>query len=291
MSTIVTNKNLAHKQLISSFFKEMEKGNTSDTKEILKKCVVFLKFFKKRKMNLIIDVGNTRVKAAVFEIDTMINIVVFDKKRILSEIKKILKKYAISNGIMSNVASISDFELKKLQSLFQLIVLSSSTKVPFVNLYKTPKTLGVDRIALATGAISQFPNKDVLVIDAGTCITFDFVNSNKEYLGGAISPGIQMRFDSLNYFTANLPLLEKEKITNFIGGNTNESINSGVVNGVIQEIDGIINQYKIKYLDLTVVLTGGNTNFLSKQLKSSIFANQNFLLQGLNKILIFNLDK
>ena len=242
-------------------------------------------------MNLIIDVGNTRVKAAVFEIDTMINIVVFDKKRILSEIKKILKKYAISNGIMSNVASISDFELKKLQSLFQLIVLSSSTKVPFVNLYKTPKTLGVDRIALATGAISQFPNKDVLVIDAGTCITFDFVNSNKEYLGGAISPGIQMRFDSLNYFTANLPLLEKEKITNFIGGNTNESINSGVVNGVIQEIDGIINQYKIKYLDLTVVLTGGNTNFLSKQLKSSIFANQNFLLQGLNKILIFNLDK
>ena len=242
-------------------------------------------------MNLIIDVGNTRVKAAVFEIDTMINIVVFDKKRILSEIKKILKKYAISNGIMSNVASISDFELKKLQSLFQLIVLSSSTKVPFVNLYKTPKTLGVDRIALATGAISQFPNKDVLVIDAGTCITFDFVNSNKEYLGGAISPGIQMRFDSLNYFTANLPLLEKEKITNFIGGNTNESINSGVVNGVIQEIDGIINQYKIKYLDLTVVLTGGNTNFLSKQLKSSIFANQNFLLHGLNKILIFNLDK
>ena len=242
-------------------------------------------------MNLIIDVGNTRVKAAVFERDTMINIVVFDKKRILSEIKKILKKYAISNGIMSNVASISDFELKKLQSLFQLIVLSSSTKVPFVNLYKTPKTLGVDRIALATGAISQFPNKDVLVIDAGTCITFDFVNSNKEYLGGAISPGIQMRFDSLNYFTANLPLLEKEKITNFIGGNTNESINSGVVNGVIQEIDGIINQYKIKYLDLTVVLTGGNTNFLSKQLKSSIFANQNFLLHGLNKILIFNLDK
>ena len=100
-----------------------------------------------------------------------------------------------------------------------------------------------------------------------------------------------MRFHSLNHFTANLPLLEKEEITSFIGGNTNESINSGVVNGVIQEIDGIINQYKMKYLDLTVVLTGGDTNFLSKQLKSSIFANQNFLLEGLNGILIFNKEK
>ena len=242
-------------------------------------------------MNLTIDVGNTRVKAAVFEKDKLVELVVFDKTKILSEIKKILKKYVIANGIMSNVASISDSKLKKLQNLVQIDVISSSTKVPFDNLYKTPKTLGVDRIALVAGAVNQFYGKNVLVIDAGTCITFDFVNSKGRYLGGAISPGVQMRFNSLNYFTANLPLLEKEEVNDFIGKNTKESINSGIVNGVIQEIDGVINQYKKKYLDLTVVLTGGDTNFLAKQLKSSIFANQNFLLQGLNTILIFNIDK
>ena len=242
-------------------------------------------------MNLTIDVGNTRVKAAVFEKDKLVELIVFDKTKILSEIKKILKKYVISNGIMSNVASISDSKLKKLQNLVQIDVISSSTKVPFDNFYKTPKTLGVDRIALVAGAVNQFYGKNVLVIDAGTCITFDFVNSKGRYLGGAISPGVQMRFNSLNHFTANLPLLEKEEVNDFIGKNTKESINSGIVNGVIQEIDGVINQYKKKYLDLTVVLTGGDTNFLAKQLKSSIFANQNFLLQGLNTILIFNIDK
>ena len=242
-------------------------------------------------MNLAIDVGNTRVKAAVFEKDKLVELIVFDKTKILSEIKKILKKHVISNGIMSNVASVSDSKLKKLQNLLQIKVISSSTKVPFENLYKTPKTLGVDRIALVAGAVSQFSGNNILVIDAGTCITFDFVNSEGAYLGGAISPGLQMRFNSLNYFTANLPLLEKEELSDFIGKNTSESINSGIINGVIQEIDGVINQYKKKYLDLTVVLTGGDTNFLAKQLKSSIFANQNFLLQGLNTILIFNIDK
>jgi len=242
-------------------------------------------------MILIIDIGNTNVKAAVFEKDTLLDVVVFEKGKILSEIKKILKKHPISKAVMSNVASISDLKLKKLQAFVEIIFISSSTRVPFINLYKTPKTLGVDRIALVAAAVSQFPYKNVLVVDAGSCITFDFVTAKKEYLGGAISPGIQMRFHSLNHFTANLPLLVKEEVPSFIGFSTKESINSGVVNGVIQEIEGVISQYKNKYLDLTVVLTGGDTNFLSKQLKSSIFANQNFLLQGLNYLLKFNTDK
>ncbi len=242
-------------------------------------------------MNLAIDVGNTRVKIAVFEKDKLVELFVFQKTKILSEIKEILKKHEISVGIMSNVASISDSKLKKLKDLVHIQVISSFTEVPFKNLYKTPKTLGVDRIALVAGAVSQFSGHNILVIDAGTCITFDFVNSEGEYLGGAISPGLKMRFNSLNYFTANLPLLEIDELTDFIGKNTKESINSGVINGAIQEIDGVINQYKKKFLDLTVVLTGGDTNFLAKQLKSSIFANQNLLLQGLNRILIHNTDK
>ena len=242
-------------------------------------------------MNLAIDVGNTRVKIAVFEKDKLVELFVFPKTKILSAIKEILRKHEISIGIMSNVASISDSKFKKLKNLVQIHVISSFTEVPFKNLYKTPKTLGVDRIALVAGAVSQFSGHNVLVIDAGTCITFDFLNSEGEYIGGAISPGLKMRFNSLNYFTANLPLLKIDELTDFIGKNTNKSINSGVINGVIQEIDGVINQYKKKFLDLTVVLTGGDTNFLAKQLKSSIFANQNLLLHGLNRILIHNSDK
>jgi type III pantothenate kinase len=242
-------------------------------------------------MNLAIDVGNTRVKIAVFEKDKLVELFVFNKTKILSEIKDILKKHEISTGIMSNVASISDSKLKKIKNLVQIHIISSLTEVPFKNLYKTPETLGVDRIALVAGAVTQFSGHNVLVIDAGTCITFDFVNSEGKYIGGAISPGLKMRFNSLNHFTANLPLLEKDDLIDFIGKNTKESMNSGVINGVIQEIDGVINQYKKKFLDLTVVLTGGDTNFLAKQLKSSIFANQNLLLHGLNKILIHNIDK
>ncbi|MCG1035973.1 type III pantothenate kinase [Polaribacter sargassicola] len=242
-------------------------------------------------MNLIIDIGNTRIKVAVFEKDSLLEVVVCDKKNILLEVKNILKKYSISNGIMSNVATISENQLKELQNLIPIKIISSSTKLPFKNLYKTPKTLGVDRIALIMAAVNKYNNNNVLIIDAGTCITFDFINKEREYLGGAISPGINMRFNALNHFTAKLPLLEKEEVSNFIGNSTKDCMNSGVVNGVIQEIDGVINQYKKKYSQLKIVLTGGDTKFLLKQLKSSIFADQNFLLNGLNEILNYSLKK
>ncbi|GAB7258176.1 type III pantothenate kinase [Polaribacter sp. OB-PA-B3] len=242
-------------------------------------------------MNLTIDVGNTRVKSAVFEGDKLINLYVFDKRKIISEIRKILKENLISQAIISNVASISEKKMLQLHKLIDLEVVSSATKVPFKNLYKTPHTLGVDRIALVAGAVKQFPNKNVLVIDAGTCITYDFVNSKTEYLGGAISLGIKMRYKALNKFTANLPLLETLELESLIGKNTKESIISGVLNGVVKELQGIIDSYEQKFANLTIVLTGGDTNFLSKQFKSSIFANQNFLLQGLNEILKFKEHK
>jgi type III pantothenate kinase len=242
-------------------------------------------------MNLIIDAGNTRIKVAVFEQSTLIEVVVIDKKRFLSEIKKIVKKHEIFTAILSSVSILSEKKIEKLKKTLNLIILSSTTDVPFINLYETPKTLGVDRIALVSGAVKKFPNKNVLIIDAGTCITFDFVNDKSTYFGGAISLGVEMRYKALHAFTSKLPILEKDYPKIFIGSNTIESINSGVVNGVIQEIEGVINQYKKKFINLTVVLTGGDTNFLAKQLKSSIFAHQNFLLEGLNEILIFNKNK
>jgi type III pantothenate kinase len=136
--------------------------------------------------------------------------------------------------------------------------------------------------------VYHYPDNNVLIIDAGTCITYDFITNKNEYLGGAISPGIRMRYKGLNNLTANLPLLETKSPEDIIGSSTNSSIHSGVVNGVVNEIDGFINAYKEKYSYLTVILTGGDANFLSEQLKSSIFANSNFLLEGLNYILEFN---
>ncbi|MEX6627204.1 type III pantothenate kinase [Tenacibaculum salmonis] len=240
-------------------------------------------------MNLIIDIGNTRGKLAVFEQDKLIEVIVFDKEKIVSEIKKNILKFSVSASIMSSVATISEKTQNEIIELLHPVFLNSQTKVPFKNCYGTPKTLGVDRIALAAAAVKMYPKKNVLVIDAGTCITFDFINNKNEYLGGAISPGIAMRYKALHHFTSKLPLLTLETSSNLIGINTNTSIHSGVINGVCNEIDGVIDQYKKKYGNLTVVLTGGDTYFLAKQLKSGIFAHPNFVLEGLHTVLKYNL--
>jgi type III pantothenate kinase len=239
-------------------------------------------------MNLIIDIGNTRIKAAVFENDKLLEVLQFDEKLLIEKVEDLAIKYNFTHGIISSVKEISDVELKKANSIVPFIMLNSSMKLPFVNLYKTPKTLGVDRIALVANAVNKYPTKNVLVIDAGTCITFDFVNTEKEYVGGAISLGIEMRYKALKEYTSKLPFLEKKYPENFIGNTTEENIHSGVINGVLQEINGVIKQYEKENSFLTIVLTGGDTYFLAKQLKSSIFANPNFVLEGLNTILIYN---
>ncbi|WBX71780.1 type III pantothenate kinase [Tenacibaculum retecalamus] len=240
-------------------------------------------------MNLIIDVGNTRVKAAVFELNTIKEIFVFKKEEIVFEIEKIIKNFSISATIMSSVSNISEKVVQEISDLLDPIHLNSKTKVPFKNKYKTPETLGVDRIALAAAATKKYPDKNVLIIDAGTCITFDFINNKKEYLGGAISLGLKMRYQALHKFTSKLPLLELTEVAEFIGRDTNTSIHSGIINGVCYEIEGVINQYRSEYGDLTVVLTGGDTYFLAKQLKSGIFAHPNFVLEGLHTVLTYNL--
>lgn len=242
-------------------------------------------------MNLAIDVGNTRVKAAVFEGDKLLVIEYFKRDEIIIELKKIFKTYQIKEAIIANVASVSSEVLEEINNIVRLTRVNSIMKLPFINKYATPHTLGLDRLALVFGAVLKYENQNTLIIDAGTCITYDFVDKENKYFGGAISPGLEMRYKSLNHFTSKLPLLEVAIPNQFVGNSTKESIHSGVVNGLLQEIEGVISQYKNKYSDLTVVLTGGDTNFLSKQLKSSIFANQNFLLEGLNRILIFNNNK
>ncbi len=240
-------------------------------------------------MNLIVDVGNTYVKFAVFRNDKLIHKISFK----LSEFKKQYKLLTdnfpkLKNAIISSVGRLSQKDIEIIDKDMKVLQLNYKTRLPFKNLYETPKTLGVDRIALVSASVNQFPNNNVLIIDAGSCITYDFVTDKNEYLGGAISPGIELRYQALHNFTANLPLLVKDQPKTIIGNSTESSIHSGVVIGVIKEIDGVIDQYIAKHQDLTVILTGGDANFLSNQLKNSIFANSNFLLEGLNFILDFN---
>jgi type III pantothenate kinase len=231
-------------------------------------------------MLLVIDVGNTRIKTAVFEQYNMLELVVTDKKQIQKDVEVFSSKYRIETVFIS---SVGDFDVKMLKfpKYVSIINLSSKYKFPFTNHYATPHSLGVDRMVLAAGAVLQFPKKNRLVIDAGTCITYDYIDEKDNYLGGAISPGFKLRYESLHNYTAKLPLLNFEEPKNSIGNSTDSAIHSGVVNGVINEIEGFISDFKKQNKNFTIILTGGDAVFLAKRLKSTIFANSNFLLESL----------
>jgi type III pantothenate kinase len=236
-------------------------------------------------MVLVLDVGNSFVKLAIFQQDTLLHKIIFQKCDLQKNIENSLKIHPdIKNLVVSSVGKLNENDFLLYQNHLKVHFISHLTKFPFDNLYKTPQTLGIDRLVLATGAVLQFPNQNRLVIDAGTCVTYDFINHKNQYLGGAISPGLRLRYESLHNYTAKLPLLTIESPENFIGNSTENSIHSGVINGLTNEIDGFINQYKQEYENFKIILTGGDTNFLAKRLKNTIFANSNFLLESLNKI-------
>jgi len=240
-------------------------------------------------MNLIIDIGNTSTKLAVFQRDKVLIAKTVEGFSLVIEVENLLKQFTeIKRGFVSSVGFLSEDELKTLEKRLPMTVLNSTLKLPFKVHYKTPNSLGADRLALMAAAATQYSGKNVLVIDAGSCITYDFIDSKKNYLGGAIAPGIQMRYKSLGDFTSSLPTLQKIVPKNSIGNSTDDSIHSGVINGVLYEIEGTVNEYQNKYPDLTVILTGGDADFLCKQLKISIFANSDFLLEGLNFLLEYN---
>ena len=240
-------------------------------------------------MNLIVDVGNTYVKLAVFQEQNLLWQQKLDPEDFPKVIKKVFKKYHdIQSAIISSVVIFDKKYISVLSIFVEVHILSHSTEIPFKNSYATPQTLGMDRIALATAAFYHNPDANTLVIDAGTCITYDMINDYGEYLGGAISPGLRMRYSALNEYTSRLPLLEPEDFHDIIGNSTNAGIHSGVLNGICREIDGVIGQYQSRFEDLTVILTGGDAQILSKRLKNTIFANSNFLLEGLNYLLEYN---
>ncbi len=238
-------------------------------------------------MKLIIDLGNTFPKIAVFSGEEIVQLELptqFETKLLES----VFNKFPISSCILSSVIHHQTEIETFLSSKCKLIVFDHTTPIPIKNEYHSPESLGKDRLASAVAAQNLFPTQDVLVIDAGTCIKYDFVNSKAAYLGGAISPGLQMRFSALHTFTDKLPLIELIDYNTLIGKNTQESLLSGVINGTIAEIDGIIDQYRNNFPQIAIVLSGGDADYLVNKLKNKIFAVSNIVLIGLKIILDYN---
>lgn len=243
-------------------------------------------------MRLVLDFGNTLIKIASFNAGEIEKIKVFENKD-FNLITKYLAQISGDNNdkipaILSSVINYPKSFKAFMESYFDFLELDPKTKIPIINKYQSPETLGKDRLAAIVGANHLFPESDVLSIDCGSCITYDIITQAGEYLGGGISPGIKMRFKALHTFTDKLPLMSYTNYAELTGTNTEESILSGVLNGVIAEIDGIIEKYQNKFNDLTTILSGGDMNYFDKRLKNNIFAIPNLVLFGLNVILDYN---
>ena len=239
-------------------------------------------------MQLCIDQGNSSTKIGLFEEDNLIFEKAFKCFGVL-EIAQLFKEYPIDACIFSSVASYEELVITELRSRVKTFIeLSAQTPIPVANAYKTPETLGKDRLAAVIGASFLKPDTDVLVIDAGSAITYDFIDRNKIYHGGNISPGVDLRFRALHEFTERLPLVETQPENPFLGNDTQSAIHAGVINGIIFEMDGYIDRLRVEYHELSTFLTGGSAIYFANKLKNAIFANTNLVLIGLNRILQYN---
>lgn len=241
---------------------------------------------------LICDLGNTRTKIALYNDDLLI------KQAILNEnnpdaFARLICSSGFNHTDAAIVSSVSHDTTSFVERITagRIITLTEHTLLPLINEYKTPSTLGNDRIAGAIGGAALYPGNDILVIDLGTAITYDFVEKGKIYKGGGISPGINMRFKSLNAFTMRLPLLTPSAEAPLIGTTTSGAIGSGVMNGCRAEVSGIIEAYRLLYPKIKIILTGGDLIYFEKMLKNNIFANPNLIIWGLKQILTYNLEK
>jgi type III pantothenate kinase len=241
-------------------------------------------------MNLVLDFGNTRIKAGVFDGTSLVQRSVFDSE---NELLAAINSFSgIKNCLIGSVTNSHKQTSEVVALKFNTLVFAATMPGPLKNLYQSASTLGSDRMAAAVGAYSFFPNRNVLTIDAGTCIKYNFVNADNEYLGGAISPGIPMRLKAMHQYTQALPLVDTDKnYEKLVGQNTRESVLSGALLGSACEADAMIDRYHRQYENMQVVITGGDADYLCKQLKNRFFANQNILLVGLNTLLNFNIEK
>ncbi len=229
------------------------------------------------------DFGNTRLKAALF-IDSALQELIVLNDESVEAVELFLDRFQPEKTILSSVIN-HDPQIEKLLSLkTKFHKLSYLSKLPFTTPVSKPETIGADRLALASAAVYLYPEKNNLVIGLGTCITYNFINKSHEFIGGAISPGMEMRLKSLNHYTAKLPLISADWNVPLIGYDTNTNILSGVVIGIAKEIDGFINAYNERFGNFNVLLTGGDTGILASHLKNKIFADPELIFKGLYAI-------
>lgn len=239
-------------------------------------------------MELIIDIGNSNAKLAVFDQGNIVE-VLRGSNHSLDCLPLLYNKYPIDKGIYASVITLSNTIRRQIGKLpFPIMQLTKDTPIPITNLYHTPETLGMDRIAAVVGAHDQFPERNLLVIDAGTAITYEFIDAAGNYHGGNISPGIYTRFKALNICCDKLPLIHKSGEKPDFGYDTETAIRAGVIRGIEFEINGYIAMMQKKYSDLLVFLTGGEDFSFETNLKNIIFADKFLVLKGLNRILNYN---
>jgi type III pantothenate kinase len=239
-------------------------------------------------MNAAIDLGNTFAKIGFFDENNLIEV---KKGLSLDELKEVIALNNVKNLIVSSVTRPQN-ELEEIfkNFSFKKIFLNPTTPLPIKKNYETPQTLGSDRLAGAVGANFVFPEQNCLIIDMGTAIKYDYVSADGTFQGGIISPGMRIRFESLHTFTKRLPLVEAHEIPDLIGKSTIGCIQSGVVNGIIAEANGMIENYK-ELGDIQVILCGGDAPFFESRIKKPTFALSNLVLIGLNRILLYNVEK
>ena len=241
-------------------------------------------------MNLAIDLGNTALKWAVFEDKNLIFRGKFDYSNLKEDLSS-LEKYQISSVAFSTVVQIPD-DVKNFFGQYNFVLsINQNAAVPIKNSYETPQTLGLDRLMNAVAADYLFKNNNVLVIDCGTCLKIDFVSLDNGFEGGAIAPGLAMRYKSLNQFTHQLPLLEPHRFNDLTGKSTEDSIHNGIMSGMAYEIIGAVEAYSEKYPDLKLIITGGDYHCFQDIIeKKAIFAEPDLTLIGINLIHLHNIE-
>jgi type III pantothenate kinase len=238
-------------------------------------------------MNLVVDFGNSAAKVGIFDHQNLMQKHSFPTA---DSVREFFSQAKAENILVSSVNTDAAEILSWAKDANKKFVLHHTLPLPIQNLYATPATLGADRLAGVCGAQQLFPLQSCLVIDAGTCITYDFIDGDGKYHGGSIAPGMMMRFKAVHTFTAKLPLVTPKANIGLIGNSTETSIQSGVINGMRAEIEGIISHYTKEFGDVRVILCGGDALFFENQLKASIFASPELVLIGLNSILNYNVS-
>jgi type III pantothenate kinase len=238
-------------------------------------------------ITLCFDFGNTRLKCAVFSGDLLQQIVVLEDDPV-EGIRDLLDSWKPEKSILSSVIDHNPAIEQLLKERTRFHKLDHLSKVPITTPVGKPDSIGADRLALVVASVQLFPGKNNLVIGLGSAITYNFVNKYHEFMGGAISPGMEMRFKSLQVFTAKLPLIKPDWNFPLVGYDTRTNILSGVILGIAKEIDGIIENYEEKYDNFNVLLSGGDASYLSRYLKKKIFADPDLIYKGLYAINEFN---